>query len=284
MTSEELEIHTQNKIAAKIEESHQNLKKLNFESAEIDLRKIDEPVTIPMTKTNETKMMPNPIEREDNKYMSLNEGDWSANRDVNIRLKDNPLAFDVLSKGSFDLKSKDINVVQIADSLAVNAVDREAQSKMTQISLGTAKTLQKDSISLKDVDVDNIPKHLTIDLDEDEKEILIIGYKVPKGGSDKATETEFEESQNKEETIEKEIFIEKTFNEIKSEQLGEIEKFVYFENLENHFHFILTFFPLLLYLYFSVFFLDEFFECVRSVYKIDVEQLKVLNKMKQNKY
>jgi hypothetical protein len=270
MSKTELEEFSQREIDNKIESSHKKIKNILNENFKEVLESIEAPVIIPLTKQNQDQMMENPLDRPENRYLGMNEDHFHSNEDVNLRLKDNPLAHRVLSEGRLDISSKDIDVAALSDSLLDNFVDSKDPS-LTQISLGKVKSLQKDSIALEDVDVENIPKHLNIDIHGEHKEVLIIGQKV------------LDEDQSEildEHLLDKDIFIEKSFEEVKKSTLGEVERLFFIENLNNKIRSYILYIPLFVFIYFYMKYYKEFSSCVQSVYLIDQEQLQILKQLK----
>lgn len=277
LSPSELKEYTKKQVEKKFEVSHQIAKEIDHTNFQEKLREIDSPVVVPLTKETEQQMMQNPLEKEENRYLSMNEGSLKSNEDVNLRMKDNPLAFQVLTEGKLDLQSKDIELAQLHDSLLENIIERQG-GDFSQISLGTVRSLQKNSIALEDVEVDNIPKHLDIEMDPEHKEVLIIGQKV-KGGDSKGDALP-EEGPDSEQVLDKEVFIEKSFEEMKRDNLGEFERVLYFESVDKQMRSLVCLLPLLVVYVFWIKYYLEHKECIESVYLVDSEQLKILKKLK----
>jgi hypothetical protein len=69
-------------------------------------------------------------------------------------MKNNPLALDVYLNKKFDLTDERINI----ESLKLdNLIIKKNNENIKQIDLGVVNVLPTNSISLEDVDVDNVP-------------------------------------------------------------------------------------------------------------------------------
>ena len=158
--------------------------------------------------------------------MKLNEDQkgYKSNTEIEIQLKDNPLAFKVLNEGQIDLKDKQVQMASL-DVYDAAFLDSAEVEQIKQINLGTVSVIPKDNVLLEDLDVYNIPKDKDIMIDKKEKILIALGRKIEYGrhGLKVVKDEEIEEKKYLH-SVGKNIFEEKTMEEFKKENLFFVEQ------------------------------------------------------------
>ena len=102
---------------------------------------------------------------------------YKVNTEIELQLKDNPLALQILTEGRIDLRDERVNVssLTLEDSKLLQGA---TTSKLRQINFGDVSVLPKDSVLLEDIDVHNIPQDKDIVIDKKEKILYAVGKKI----------------------------------------------------------------------------------------------------------
>ena len=76
----------------------------------------------------------------------------------NIRAGDNPTALKILREGKIDISDKNIKFDSL-NFMETGLLNPDEAKDLKQADVGMIEILDKNSISLKDIDVDNIPEN-----------------------------------------------------------------------------------------------------------------------------
>lgn len=263
------DLKTLKKIEEKLlEEKLIEDKKILFEENDIEkisetLKKIDQPIIIPLNKHNEDKMIKNPL--KENNYISTNKDIYKTKEDITIRLKDNKKATEIFKTGKFSLEEKEIQLKENN----LNQLYFSGSKSFKSFSLGDVNVFDKNTIFIDDLDIDKIPKDIDIELDEKKKEIYFVGKKIGEG----------EEIDGKE-RIDNEIFHEENLQEKLSKKLNFLENFVIFDFKLQTFKWSIKYLPILVFL---VSCLDTYFELnatKKTVHVIEEQKVLALERLK----
>lgn len=258
------------KVSEKLEESKNLLAEFDLDTITQQMDEIDKPVEIEVSKAYSHLFMDNPLQQGD--YIMTNEESIQSNEEMSLRVKNNEFGKEVLTTGQFDIADTRVELRNNATSSLF--LDKESDFKT--FSLGPTQTMQKDSVYIDDIDVDKIPAHLNIELTKYEKEMVVVGKLI---GAD---ETE-EESRNGKETIDKEIFNEKSYKEMFQHAYNGFEKFIIYNFDFRLFKWSIRWAPLFVFMLALMSTISEERDCYASVHKIEDDKMMYLNKLKYGK-
>lgn len=222
------------------------------------------PINIEMDSQNKNLMIENPI--AGNKYLQTNQNDIASSFDVIFRVAENEKAGQLLSKKEFDLMDPNLDI----QSSTQSGLFLSKESNFKQFSVGNVELLSKNSVSLADVDLNNIPKNLDIQIFPNKREVLVIGKEI---GNIDGTE------QEKVEKVDNEIFVEKSFEDVEKEELNFAERLMLLSNPISILYICFLTFPVTLFLYFYIRARLEFQECVEIIVEIDEQNMKAFNNL-----
>lgn len=284
----------------KHERLNKKIKNWEFKDSKEMISEMEAPILVEMKKEHEELMMDDPLQKKENMYLQLDQNDISNNETGGpqfesnykgvLRFKENPDALKILQDSEFSLENPDIDVTSVSDLGLQNLSSQNDIENFRQISLGKVDVLKANSISLKDVDVENIPDDLEIDIDPLQKEATLVGQRIDPNRTDESFRDFYEqELKNDDENdfdptiqkFKKEIFIEKSFEEIKREKLGEFWGLGYVENIKRIFQSKILFLPVILFFWILINEHLTFLSCANSVYKVDLEEILVLKEYKK---
>eukprot|EP01016_Furgasonia_blochmanni_P048458 TRINITY_DN7216_c0_g1_i1.p1 TRINITY_DN7216_c0_g1~~TRINITY_DN7216_c0_g1_i1.p1 ORF type:complete len:373 (-),score=54.59 TRINITY_DN7216_c0_g1_i1:55-1173(-) len=237
--------------------------------------------------TNSPTVMKFDEDNEKSSFLSnefVSKDGYKTNLAIEMQLKDNPLALQVLKEGAIDLKDERIKVESL--NMIENNVIGLGSQELKQINLGKVQAIQKDSILLEDVDVYNIPDDKKIVLDHEESEIVLVGRKVAKESrGDEDGEQNARTGTSGDlfiQTVNKDIFVERSFEDFKREHLFEFESdFVQF-NRRDLLRDLIRLGPIFLIVYCFFDTAVDVYQVKRSVHLIEEQELKALNQLRND--
>ena len=230
------------------------------------LNDINAPIELEMTSDHHSLMIPDPSASDN--YLPVNQSD-SNNINTTLRFSDNQLAKDILIKQEFSLSNPLIDIQQSFQSELFFSND----SQFKQFSIGNVEVLPKNTISLEDVDIYNIPKNLDIKIFPDKREVFIIGKEI---SSKNETGINLQK-------IDGEFFVEKSIEDVQKEELNLVERILIANNPFLLFKLSLKFFPFIFMLIFYVQAKTELKFCTEAILEIDEQNANALNDLKNNK-
>ena len=193
----------------------------------------------------------------------------------NIRAGDNPTALKILREGKIDISDKNIKFDSV-NFLETGLLNPEEAKDLKQADAGTIEILDKNSISLKDIDIDNIPENEDIIIEPLQKQMILLGKKVKLGEDQIGNDLSVQE-------VSKSMF----------EETGEQEfqrKYTYFFDFYNkeqkfsqklrNWLFRLPFF---VFLYFLIDTSLEYFEAVNKSHLFERQEMSKLNQVLQER-
>jgi hypothetical protein len=121
------------------------------------------------------------------KYVELSDvrnTELRSNTDSTIRVSDNETAAQILNDGFLDLSREDVkvdslNTEEMATLTNLNAglsvTDQEKLKLVKQATAGKVDVLPSNSVSIEDIDIDEIPEDQDVILSPEKKQVLLIG-------------------------------------------------------------------------------------------------------------
>lgn len=232
------------------------------------LRRLDSPAIIPLNEKLNDLMIDNPL--ESSSYLATNKGAISTSEDLVIRLKDNPSLGTILSERKFDLTDPSININNSAES----QLFFDANATYKTISLGNATVMPKDTMLLDDIDVDNIPKNIDIQLFKSEKEFVVVGKEfadVDKNEAEIGTQ----------ERLDGEMFVEKTLEDTRKEEMNLFERILLMLDPTIFVKIAFKFLPITIFMYFFVQSTAEQAQIGHRIHEIDERQMQAFVELKK---
>lgn len=255
------------KVTEKLNESKDILKDIDMDNIVEKMDAIDQPVEIEVSKAHANLFVKNPLKEGD--YIMTNEDEIQSNEDYSLRLKDNQFGKEVISSGRFDLADKRVELRNNASSSLF--LDRDSDYKT--FSLGSTQMLDKGSVYIDDIDVNRIPAHLNIDLNKEEKEIVVLGKMID-------ADSKAEQDNDGKETIDKEIFNEKSYTDMFKKTFNGFEKFIIRTFNLRLIKLAIKWVPAFIFITALMVTIDEERQCYESVHRIEEDKLKYLNILK----
>jgi hypothetical protein len=145
------------------------------------VKEVNNPLLIPVADEDQ-RLMKDPRSEKDS-YVSIEKSDTGLlggltrnnNEDTHIRVKDNPLVAEVLANKLININDARVKV----ESLDLQNLSLIKDSgDLAQLQLGKVEVLKQDAVSLKDVDINNIPEHLDVIVSPKQKEVILLGRKI----------------------------------------------------------------------------------------------------------
>lgn len=276
LVSSEAEI--QKEVDRQIEENQTKAIE-QFNSGE-ELSKVIETLDQPTTIISSDLSLFTQDPRRENRYWNIAAsesgtselGEGGKEDDLVLRMRDNEKAFEVLSRGKFDLSDPKLSVTAASvSSLLVDGKETKA------VSLGAVELMGKDAISIQDIDPKAIPAHLEVVLSKNEYEVVLLGKKVPLEESESPQSSQDPNIQQ----IDPQTFVEKKMSEFVKEELNTAERMLGLLHLDKITNWAFYLLPLLIFLSCVVYNTLQLRGVVKAQHKIDkARSLKFYN-MKQ---
>ena|SRR3990167_1901715 len=190
------------------------------------MKEVNAPLVIPVEDSD--KRLMNDPRAEENSYISLDTRDTgllggmirSDSDNTQMRVKDNPLVAEVLSNKAINISDPRVKVGSL--DLQDLALIQDA-GELAQLKLGNIEVLKKDAVSLKDIDVSEIPEHLDVIVTPREKEVILLGKKMDSTAMTDDEQTNRSDNTKKSEVsaftqkVQPQVFNEKSHQEFQDE-------------------------------------------------------------------
>lgn len=196
-----------------------------FKSGEVQdfgklIREVNNPLVVPVS-DDDQRLMIDP-RTEKNSYVTLEQSDMGLlggmtradNENTQVRVKDNPLVAEVF--GNKVVNINDPRVKIDTPDLQDLALIKES-ADIAQLNLGGVEVLKKDAVSLKDVDVRDIPEHLDVIVSPRKKEVILLGRKIDSEGVDADEAGSNAEISAYTQNVKSQVFNEKSHEEFQDE-------------------------------------------------------------------
>lgn len=196
-----------------------------FKSGEVQdfgkfIREVNNPLVVPV-RDDDQRLMVDPRTEKDS-YVTLEKLDTGLlggmtradNENTQVRVKDNPLVAEVLGNKVVNINDPRVKIA--TPDLQDLALVKES-ADIAQLNLGGVEVLKKDAVSLKDVDVRDIPEHLDVIVSPRKKEVILLGRRIDSDGINADEEGQNSEVSAYTQNVKPQVFNEKSHEEFQDE-------------------------------------------------------------------
>lgn len=255
------------------EKSVSKLKKMIETKDFSDITNLDKPLDL---HTTDQSLLTKDVLKNKDSYLnpSSKENDLTMNTSNSLRIKNNKVVKEILQTGQLDIMNKDISFqsMNVQDTSLINSKD----TPIAQANLGEVQVLPKNSVSVEDIDPDNIPANQDVIIEPLKKEAILFGVETTKIHSKEEREKNLQKvSQN--------MFEERSFDEVLRENTYFIDGIIREESFGNYLSRFLRYLPLA---FFGICFFYNFLELNRirmQSYKLEQQELEQLRRLKSVK-